>query len=155
MSKYMSNRSIRFVLQILILGIVLFLINAFLFQICFVVGDSMNPNLKDGNIIFIKKYNLDVKYGDIIVAKKNGKTIIKRVVGTPGDKIVIDDYLYVNDQKKSEYLISNKGEINYPIILGSNEYFVLGDNLEHSKDSRFNEIGIIYRDEIIGEKIFN
>lgn len=155
LSKYVSNQNFKFILQILIVGVLFFIINTFLYQICFVVGDSMKPSLNNGSIIFIKKYNLNIKYRDIIVAKKNGKTIIKRVVGTPGDKIVIDEYLYINDKKKDEYYILDKGEITYPIILKNNEYFVLGDNLEQSKDSRFYEIGIVNKSEIIGKKLFN
>ena len=115
----------------------------------------MIPTLKDGNVIFIKKYNLDLEYGDIIVAKKSRKTIIKRIVGIPGDKIEIDGNLYVNGSIRNEYSIDNKGEVEYPIILNTDEYFVLGDNLEQSKDSRTNEIGIIHKSEIIGKMIFN
>ena len=155
MSRLVINHNTKYIFQIFIVGLVIFFINKYLFQICFVVGDSMSPSLEDKNIILIKKFDLDLKYGDIIIAKKNGKTIIKRIVGIPGDKVEIDGYLYINGNKKNDYLITNNGEIEYPVILNSEEYFVLGDNLEQSKDSRTNEIGIIRKSEILGKMIFN
>ena len=113
----------------------------------------MFPTLKNGNIVFIKKYNLDLKHNDIVVIRKNNKTIIKRLVGLPNDKIEINDYLYINGEKKDNLYIEDRGNISNAIFLKDNEYFVLGDNRQNSIDSRFDEIGIISRDEIIGKII--
>lgn len=114
----------------------------------------MFPTLKNGNIVCIKKYNLDLKHNDIIVIRKNGKTIIKRLVGMPNDKIKIDNYLYVNGEKCDNLYIEDCGDINNEIYLKDNEYFVLGDNRQNSIDSRFEEIGIILKNEIFGKIIF-
>ena len=113
----------------------------------------MFPTLKNGNIVFIKKYNLDLKHNDIVVIRKNNKTIIKRLVGLPNDKIEINDYLYINGEKKDNLYIEDRGNISNAIFLKDNEYFVLGDNRQNSIDSRFDEIGIITKDEIIGKII--
>ena len=115
----------------------------------------MHPTLKNGNIIFIKKFNLKVEYNDIVVIKKGDNVIIKRVVGLPNDSINIDKYLYVNGQKKENLYIENAGDIKNEILLKDKEYFVLGDNINYSIDSRFNEIGIIRENEIIGKMINN
>ena len=102
----------------------------------------------------MKKYDLKLKYNDIVVINKDKKTIIKRIVGLPNDKIRIDDYLIVNDEQFDDKLINNKGKITEELILKSDEYFVLGDNIENSIDSRFEEIGIIKEKEIKGKVLF-
>ena len=127
--------------------------NIFFYQLCIIDGDSMFPTLKSGNIVCMKKYNLDLKHNDIVVVRKDNKTIIKRLVGLPNDKIEINDYLYINGQKNDDLYIKDCGNIGNGICLKDNEYFVLGDNRQNSIDSRFDEIGIISRDEIIGKII--
>ena len=154
-SKNMIKENLKLLLKLLIIGITVFSINKFFVQLCFVRGDSMNPNLKDGQVILIKKFKLDLQYGDIVVINKNKKIIIKRLVGLPNDKIRIDKYLYINDQKMDNYYIENKGDVTEEVYLTEDEYFVLGDNLNNSIDSRTKEIGKIYKSEIIGKMIFN
>lgn len=102
----------------------------------------------------MKKYDLKLKYNDIVVINKDKKTIIKRIVGLPNDKIRIDDYLIVNDEQFDDKIINNKGKITEELILKSDEYFVLGDNRDNSIDSRFDEIGIIKEKEIKGKVLF-
>lgn len=114
----------------------------------------MYPNLKNGEMLFIKKFDLKYNYNDIVIIKKKDKTIIKRIVGLPKDSIKIDNYLYINGEKRDDIYIENPGDIKNEILLNENEFFVLGDNIQHSIDSRFNEIGIISKNEIIG-KIIN
>ena len=113
----------------------------------------MSPTLQNGNIMCIKKFGLNLKHNDIVVINKNNKIITKRLVGLPNDKIRIDEYLYVNGQKNDDLFIEDCGEIKEEITLKEDEYFVLGDNRSHSIDSRFAEIGIIHKNEIIGIKI--
>ncbi|MEE0866088.1 MAG: signal peptidase I [Clostridia bacterium] len=148
------KKNIKYIINIFIIGLVVFLVNKFLIQICFVQGDSMYPNLKNGEMLFIKKFDLKYNYNDIVIIKKKDKTIIKRIVGLPKDSIKIDNYLYINGEKRDDIYIENPGDIKNEILLNENEFFVLGDNIQHSIDSRFNEIGIISKNEIIG-KIIN
>lgn len=148
------KKNIKYIINIFIIGLVVFLVNQFLIQICFVQGDSMYPTLKNGEMLFIKKFDLKYNYNDIVIIKKKDKTIIKRIVGLPKDSIKIDNYLYINGEKRDDIYIENPGDIKNEILLNENEFFVLGDNIQHSIDSRFNEIGIISKNEIIG-KIIN
>lgn len=143
----------KFLLRVILIGCIVLVINIFFYQLCIVDGESMLPTLEPGRIVCIKKYNLDLKNNDIIVIRKNGKIIIKRLVGLPHDKIKIEDYLYVNGEKNDELYIQNCGDVKNEILLKEKEYFVLGDNRQNSIDSRFNEIGIIYEHEIIGKII--
>ena len=145
------KKSIIFLLEILIIGVICFLISTFCFQICFVKGDSMIPTYNDGQILIARKFNLDIKNGDIITLEKNGNTIIKRVVGIPNDRVIIKSgYLYINDSKFDDKYIEDAGNAIEEIILQSDEYFVLGDNRNNSIDSRFDEISIIKKEEIKG-----
>ena len=113
----------------------------------------MLPTFKNGDVVCIKKYNLDLNRNDIIVARKNNKTVIKRLIGMPNDTIKIDNYVYVNGIKIDDLYIEDAGIANNEIKLKSNEYFVLGDNRQHSIDSRFSEVGIILENEIVGKVI--
>jgi len=141
----------KFLLRVFIIGIVVLLINIFFYQLCIVDGDSMEPTLASGKIVVMKKHNLDLKHNDIVVVRKHGKRIIKRLVGLPKDKIKIDEYLYGNGEKNDNLYTKDKGEIKNEIVLKEKEYFVLGDNRQHSIDSRFSDIGIIHEREIIGK----
>ena len=113
----------------------------------------MYPTLKNKNIVLIKKYNLKFNYNDIIVAKKDNKIIIKRLVGLPNDSVKIDEYLYINGNKYDNNYIENSGIASKEILLKDNEYFVLGDNRQASTDSRSEEIGVILKEEIVGKVI--
>ncbi len=128
-----------------------------------IVGDSMNETLMDGEEIIINK--LAYKFSspdrfDVIVFMQEGKEHsyynVKRVVGLPGEKINIKDgYVYVDGTKINEKVsvdtINNPGLAGEPIVLGDDEYFVLGDNRNQSEDSRFANISMIKEEEIIGE----
>ena len=113
----------------------------------------MLPTLKNGNLAIIKKYNLKINHNDIVVIKKKDKIIIKRIIGLPNDEIELNQYLYVNGEKIDELPKDENKILNGNFLLKENEYFVLGDNRKKSTDSRYEEIGIIKRNEIIGKVI--
>lgn len=114
----------------------------------------MEPTLKEQQMLVIKKYNLKLDRNDIVVIKKNSKIVIKRIIGIPKDKIKINGYVYINGEKFDEKHTENPGNAKDEIALKENEFFVLGDNRQNSIDSRFDEIGIIKEDEIIGKALF-
>ncbi len=114
----------------------------------------MEPTLKQGSIKLIKKWNLKIEHNDIVVIKKNNRIIIKRIVAIPYDTVEIDDYLYINNERYDDLIIQDGGIASNEIILNENEYFVLGDNRQNSIDSRFHEIGIIKKEEIIGKLLY-
>ena len=154
-SNFANKELLSFIFKIVFIGIIVFIISNYLFQLCVIRGDSMYPTLKNGQLIIAQKFNLNLQYGDIVVIYKNEKKIIKRVVGMPGDFIKIDGYLYINGQISDNYLFDDTEPEIEEFKLNEDEFFVLGDNVNNSTDSRFEEIGIIYRDEIKGKMIFN
>lgn len=140
-----------------------FLVTKYAIEKTTVIGDSMNTTLSDEEVIIVNK--LAYKFSspkrfDVIVFMQEGKEHsyynIKRVVGLPGEKINIKDgYVYIDGEKISEKVvvdtINNPGLASEPVVLGDDEYFVLGDNRNQSEDSRFANISMIKEDEIIGE----
>jgi signal peptidase I len=152
----------------LIAAAVFLVIYMFLFRPFEVKGNSMFPNFHDGeyvltNLIVMRFQNL--KQGDVIVFKAPPdpeKDYIKRVIGLPGDKVLIkngDVYLNGNLFSESEYLKSDvrttPGSFlkdNLEVTVPSGQYFVMGDNRGASSDSR--EWGFVKLSEVIGKSTF-
>ena len=128
-----------------------------------VIGSSMENTLLANEPIIINKFSYRVsepKRFDVIVFKQSGKEHsfynIKRIIGLPGETILIKDgKIFINDEIVEDTIIVdemiNYGLASEEIILEDNEYFVLGDNRNNSEDSRFASIGNITRDEIVGK----
>ncbi len=127
------------------------------------VGISMETTLTDKDQIIINKFSYrftEPKRYDVIVFKKSGKEHsyydIKRIIALPGEKLqIIDGLIYINGEVIDEIVnvepMGNYGLAAEEILLEENEYFVLGDNRNNSEDSRFASVGMIRREEIIGE----
>ncbi len=147
------KRKAKIILSILFIGLVMFIISQNFYQLCFVRGISMQPTLQEGQMLLIKKFDVDFNYNDIVVINKNNKIIIKRLIGLPNDTVQIHDYVYINEEKMDNIYIQNPGNAKEKIILKQDEFFVLGDNRQNSIDSRFDEIGIITKKDIIGKVI--
>ncbi len=125
-------------------------------------GNSMHPTLKDGNAVIVNRMSYLVKKpkrNDIIVFKQSGNEHslynIKRVIGLPGETIQIKDgYVYIDGEKLDEKfnfeVMSNGGLAEDGLKLDKNEFFVLGDNRNQSEDSRYANIGVVLKSEIVG-----
>lgn len=120
-----------------------------------VQGNSMLPNIHEGNIKIINHLPKSFDRGDIVVAKdyKDKILIIKRVVGLPGENVdVIKDKVYINGKELDEPYLGNKYKKEDDCIgnvrLENDEYFLMGDNRAGSVDSR--DLGPFKRDDIIG-----
>ncbi len=127
------------------------------------VGDSMEPSLYSGQEVLINKvstYLTGPGRGDIIAFLPNGNTnshyYVKRVVAMPGETVqIIDGALYINGTEQvgdsdAYDKMEEAGIAASPIKLGSDEYFVLGDNRNSSEDSRSANIGIVKESWILG-----
>ena len=123
-----------------------------------IAGTSMEPSLKDGNIVLlVKKRNLEA--GDLCAFYYSNKILIKRVIAAPGDYIWMEDdgTVYLNGEVLDEPYVSQKAlgecDVEFPYQVPENAYFVMGDKRETSIDSRSSIIGCIAEDQIVG-KIF-
>ena len=130
------------------------------------VGDSMSPQLKNGDVTLINRLVYDArkpKRGEIIAFKPNGNEnshyYIKRVIGLPGETIEYKDgRLWIDGEVLEEEYetteIVELGLLKDEIKLDGDEYFVLGDDRENSEDSRVANIGNVKRNEIAGKVWF-
>ena len=155
-------------------------IKSFMFQTVEVDGDSMTPNYVDEDIVYINKLATtfgDVRRGDVVVVERpdgdctgleEGKKcfFIKRVVGIPGDEIIIKDgFVYVKNQDtdnetrldETDYFsnlkVTDADKRIDNIYVEENSYFVMGDNREGSKDSR--DIGLVDIKDIQGKEFYH
>ena len=137
------------------------------FQPVRVEGSSMENTLLDSDFLLLKRDWLIDQYmqGDIVVAAKdgfrNGECIIKRIIAVEGQVVNIDNdtgTVFVDGIALDEpYALTptcEKGELDFPITVAENCYFVLGDNREESLDSRYSQIGQVHKDEIQGKIIW-
>jgi len=134
-----------FLQSLVIAGILAFFIITFVAQSFVVDGSSMEGSLHDGERLFVNKFIYrfhSPERGDVIVFSPHGaprKKYIKRVIGLPGDTVYIRDYkTYINGTPLKEEYINERmlGEFG-PYQVPKNTVFVLGDNRNHSADSRF------------------
>lgn len=145
-----------------------------------VSGSSMYPTLigasntsgNSGDYLLVKSklWGDGFKQGDIVVASipefKNGENIVKRIIAVEGQLVEFhedkDGYLhvYVDDVLQEEYFINEPmlsfGTIGegFSMVVPENCYFLMGDNRNHSTDSRSGEIGMVSEDNILGKVLF-
>ncbi|MDI3547688.1 MAG: signal peptidase [Halanaerobiales bacterium] len=131
--------------SLVIAGILAFIIITFVAQSFVVDGQSMEPTLHDGERLFVNKFIYRFhppERMDIIVFTPHGapgKKYIKRVIGLPGETVYIRDGItYINGEPFKEDFIKEPmlGEFG-PYQVPENSVFVMGDNRNHSADSRF------------------
>ncbi len=120
-----------------------------------VEGSSMQPNFETGEWIIVSRlpYLLGApQRGDVVVLdfEEPQEDLIKRIIGLPGETVEIRDGLvYINGQPLEEpYINAAPRYTGEPIVLGPDEYYVLGDNRNNSRDSH--SFGAVSRDHIMG-----
>ena len=146
---------------LIIIGLT-YLIITYVGQRTRVSGSSMETTLSDGDNLIVDKLSYrfqEPKRFDIVVFPykyEENTYYIKRIIGLPGDTVQVKDgYTYINgellesDIYGAEVMIE-AGTASEPITLGEDEYFVLGDNRNHSLDSRDPSVGILKREDLIG-----
>ena len=157
----MKKEILSWVFYIAFVLVLTWVIITFVGQRTRVDGRSMMNTLHDGDILIVEKLSYrfsDPKRFDIIVFPPTGKKeyYIKRIIGLPGETVQIDENgnIYINGELLEENYgaetIQNPGRAAKPITLGDDEYFVMGDNRNNSKDSRSEEVGNVKRSQIIG-----
>ncbi len=127
-------------------------------------GSSMEPTLSNGDNLLVDKISYrfrEPERFDIIVFSfkyKEDTYFIKRIIGLPGETVWIDEKgnIYIDgelleESYGKEIISADKiGIAGEPIVVGEDEYFVLGDNRNNSKDSRTTIVGNVKKKDIIG-----
>lgn len=137
------------------------------FRVVVVNGSSMYNTLIDGDYLLLlsNTFYQDPQAGDIVVASidsfDNGKPIVKRVIATENQIVDIDfeaGIVYVDgvalDEDYTYTKTTNEEGVSFPLRVEPGHVFLLGDNRERSRDSRYPDIGQVDKRELLGKAIF-
>ena len=153
-------------LYLLVVLCLTYLVITYVGQRTQVIGSSMETTLSNDDNLIVDKISYrfrEPKRFDIIVFPyeyADETYYIKRVIGLPGESVRIDTsgQIYINDSVLEESygkeVIKEPGRAFETITLGEDEYFVMGDNRQESIDSRFEEVGNVRKDAIVGRAFF-
>lgn len=151
------------VLAIIMVSLVsAFIVSSFVINVNRIVGISMEPTFKENEWVLINRIAYlyeQPKIDDVIIFQKKSVSndiIVKRIVAVPGNSVEIrDGLLYINDQlREDDFNEMSHKENMKKVIVDKNCYFVLGDNRNHSYDSRFWDDPFVRMDEVIGKVVF-
>ncbi len=162
----MFKKSLAFIFEIakiVVISLAIVLpIRYYLIQPFFVKGESMSPNFANGDYLIVDEisYRLESpQRGDTIIFKfphDPSQYYIKRIIGLPNESVEIKngkiyiDGIWLNESQYLDYNLQTSGEAK--VVLGSDEYYVLGDNRQASYDSR--AWGPLKKGFIIGKAAF-
>ena len=150
-------------LYLLVVLIACYLLVQYVGQRTEVIGKSMEATLSDGDNLWVDKisyrFEEPKRYDIIVFPYRYDEEIyyIKRIIGMPGERIRIDldGNIYINgtllEESYGSEVIMDPGMAEEEILLGADEYFVLGDNRNNSSDSRDEGVGNIKRENILGK----
>lgn len=163
MKKETKKEIFSWVKSLVIAFALVLIVRQFLFSPVLVSGQSMEPTFESNNRVVISKiHKLD--HFDLVVfhAPNSKEDYIKRVIGLPGDTVVMkDDRLFINGKEYDEpYIQENKDKLfkdqkltqDFEVTVPEGQLFVLGDNRRNSTDSR--AIGCIDESSVVGKVEF-
>lgn len=149
--------------SLIVAVLIAFIVRQFLFTPVIVSGESMEPTYHDNNRVVISKISSLEHFDKIVFHAPNGdEDFIKRVIGLPGDTVVMEnDVLTINGKEYPEpYLELNKDALpegqkltqDFEVVVPEGQLFVMGDNRSNSMDSRI--FGSIEEDSVVGKVKF-
>ncbi len=134
------------------------LIATFLMPVFRIFGSAMVPTIAEGEIVVALKTSKPEK-GDIVAFYYNNRVLVRRVIGGPGDLVSVDEYgnVEVDNRRIVERYARPKAnggsDVEYPLRVPDDGWFVLGDNRTNSIDSRHSVIGCVTQDQMIGKVV--
>lgn len=150
-----------FLRDLAIMIIVVALFTTFIADRTKVIGNSMEPHIHDGDLFVLNKityrFSEPERYDIIVFPYNHGQSnYIKRIIGLPGETVeILDGEVIINGEVLGENFgmeeIRYDGNQKYPLTIPEDEYFVMGDNRNNSTDSRYQDVGTIKKEDIIGK----
>jgi len=140
--------------------LVIAILFTFVLRFAGVVGASMEPTLYDGEWLAITTFG-NPQHGQIVIISPRNEVnepLVKRVIAVAGDRVDLrDGHVWVNGNNIFEPYIPPFANtepaadgLTFPLLVPENAVFVLGDNRQHSTDSRHSQIGLVRVDDILG-----
>lgn len=143
--------------------IVALLVCTFVARPARVSGSSMFPTLADGDELILWSLGYTPEQGDIVACNCPGlnEIIVKRIVAKEGQSVYVDigeRRVYVDGEEfvidgLEDLITDRESPYRYPITVPEGMYFVMGDNRQHSTDSRDERVGFIDREDILGKAV--
>lgn len=139
--------------------LILFCIFHYAISFTIVSGSSMNPTIKDNQILLSNQIYYHLENDDIIVFHDpHGYDVIKRIIASPNETVEIKDgIVLINDTPLEEEYITGVSNDMEKITVADDHYFVMGDNRTpgESLDSRSSEVGLVSSAQVRGEIVFS
>lgn len=144
--------------------IVMILIFRFVLQIGYIPSSSMEPSIMKSDAIFSTKIVKDINHKDVItfyspLEDSDNEVWVKRVIGLAGDKIEFkNNEVYLNDKLLNENYVNTNEVIKYDDAIYNvpkDKIFLMGDNRNHSLDSRFWKDPYLNCNNVLAKKIYN
>ena len=159
--KSVGKEILEWVFSIVIAIVIALIIRQFIFTVVKVDGASMQPTLQHNDRLIVWRLGYKPDNGDIIVLHQEGKLpYIKRIIAVEGQTVDIDfvtHKVFVDGVELEENYIKEptmrSGDVKFPVTVDEGCVFVLGDNRNDSRDSRFSDVGMVKREDILGKTI--
>jgi signal peptidase I len=145
----------KMILECVVLAAAIYIIFHYVLGIAYVSGSSMEPTLKDGELVLFYRLDQEYRTGDIVIIHRGDDLeYIKRIVATAGEEVDLQEgVVLVNGEKEKSGYVSDdtnplSDKIEFPYTVPEKSCFVLGDNRTNSRDSR--SFGSVTYGEITG-----
>ncbi len=155
----MKKSSFLYLLALLLVAAFAWYLSNYHYQLLLISGESMSPAYHSGQLTVVDRAAQDYAPGDVVLFYCEGldRNLVKRIAAVPGDSLYAEGgQLYINavptaplpEHPRRAAFLSDAAS---PIPEGF--YFLLGDNLSQSVDSRYQEVGLVPREAILGRLI--